>query len=168
MSDRSFVSGSSSQSIRNKEGEGTEIRFLRVDHDYIGTLSLELLEGRNFLEGEKVDSIPNVLANETLVSALGLEDPIGERVVLGSSEMTVNIIGIVRDFHYDSMRDEIKPLLLHNFPYNSIWYLFVKADGDMAAVRRPGWRWSLNLTGSTLLWMKTWRCNIRTKTAGVG
>ena len=134
MSDRSFVSGSSSQSIRNKEGEGTEIRFLRVDHDYIGTLSLELLEGRNFLEGEKVDSIPNVLANETLVSALGLEDPIGERVVLGSSEMTVNIIGIVRDFHYDSMRDEIKPLLLHNFPYNSIWYLFVKADGDMAAV----------------------------------
>jgi putative ABC transport system permease protein len=134
MSDRSFVSGSSSQSLRNKEGEATSIRFLRVDHDYIGTLSLELIAGRNFLEGEKADSIPNVLVNETLVSALGLEDPIGERVVLGSDGTAVNIIGVVRDFHYDSMKDDIEPLLMHNFPYNSIWYLFVKADEDMAAV----------------------------------
>ncbi len=134
MSDRSFVSGSSSQSLRNKEGEATTIRFLRVDHDYIGTLSLELIEGRNFMEGENADTIPNVVVNETMVRALGLDDPIGERVVLGSDGTAVNIIGVVRDFHYDSMRDEIQPLLMHNFPYNSIWYLFVKADEDMAAV----------------------------------
>jgi len=134
MSDRSFVSGSSSLSLRNKEGEATSIRFLRVDHDYIGTLSLELIEGRNFMEGENADTIPNVVVNETMVRALGLDDPIGERVVLGSDGTAVNIIGVVRDFHYDSMRDEIQPLLMHNFPYNSIWYLFVKADEDMAAV----------------------------------
>jgi len=134
MSDRSFVSGSSSQSLQNKEGEPVNIRFLRVDHDYVPTLSLELIEGRNFLEGEKVDSIPNVVVNETLVAALGLEEPIGERVQLGSDGRTVNIIGVVRDFHYDSMKDDIEALMMHTFPYNSIWYLFVKADGNMDAV----------------------------------
>jgi putative ABC transport system permease protein len=134
MSDRSFVSGSSSQSLRNKEGEATTIRFLRVDHDYIGTLSLELIEGRNFEEGENTDTIPNVVVNETMVSALGLKDPIGERVVLGSDGTAVNIIGVVRDFHYDSMKDDIEPLMLHSFDYNTIWYLFVKADDNMAAV----------------------------------
>ena len=134
MSDRSFVSGGSSQSLRNKKGEATSIRFLRVDHDYIGTLSLELIEGRNFLEGENADTIPNVVVNETMVRSLGLEDPIGERVVLGSDGTAVNIIGVVRDFHYDSMKDEIEALMMHTFDYNSIWYLFVKADENMAAV----------------------------------
>ena len=47
----------------------------------------------------------------------------------------VDIIGVVKDFHFDSMHDEIEPLMMHNFAYNSIWYLFVKANEDqMAAV----------------------------------
>ena len=54
--------------------------------------------------------------------------------MLDSDGMAVDIIGVVRDFHFDSMHDEIKPLMMHNFPYNKIWYLFVKADENMAAV----------------------------------
>ena len=55
-------------------------------------------------------------------------------MTLDSDGMAVNIIGVVKDFHYDSMHDEIQPLMMHMFAYNSIWYLFVKSDDNMAAV----------------------------------
>jgi len=81
------------------------------------------------------DSIPDVIVNETLVRELELEDPVGERIVIDSDGFSVNIIGVVRDFHYDSMHDEIQPLMMHAFDYNTIWYLFVKAEeGQMAGV----------------------------------
>lgn len=135
MSDRNFDSGSSSQSLRNKRGEITSVRFLRIDSDYIETMKLELIKGRNFFPNEPSDSIPNVIVNETLIKELEIDDPIGSRVVLDSDGTAVDIIGVVKDFHFDSMHDEVQPLMLHNFAYNSIWYLFVKAEeGQMAAV----------------------------------
>ncbi len=135
MSDRSFDSGSSSQGLRNKKGEIINIRFLRVDSDYLRTLGMELIQGRNLYPDEASDSIPNVIVNETLVRELELEDPVGERLVMGTDGFSVNIVGVVRDFHFDSMHDEIQALMMHSFDYNTIWYLFVKAEeGQMAGV----------------------------------
>ena len=130
MSDRSFNSGSSSQGIQNPSGEQISIRFLRVDTDYLKTLEIELIAGRNFNRDEPDDSIPNVIVNETLVKELEIEDPLGERMLLGYDERAVEIIGVVRDFHFDSMHDEIQALMLHTFNYNNIWYMFVKAEED--------------------------------------
>jgi putative ABC transport system permease protein len=135
MSDRNFDSGSSSQGIQNKRGEITTVRFLRIDPDYVETLGLELIAGRNFFDSEVDDSIPKVIVNETLVRELDIEDPIGERVEVDTDGRAVDIIGVVKDFHFDSMHDEIQAVMLHIFNYNSIWYLFVKAEEEqMAAV----------------------------------
>lgn len=130
MSDRSFNSGSSSQGIQNPSGEQISIRFLRVDSDYLKTLEIELIAGRSFNRDEPDDSIPNVIVNETLVKELEIADPLGERVILGSDGSAVDIIGVVRDFHFDSMHDEIQALMLHTFDFNNFWYLFVKAEED--------------------------------------
>jgi putative ABC transport system permease protein len=128
MSDRNFDSGSSSFSVQNPGGERISIRLLRADSDYLETLGLELIEGRDFFRDEPDDTIPNVIVNETLVRELELEDPVGERVTLGSSGEAVDIIGVIRDFHFDSMHDEVQPLILHTFEYNNIWYMFVKTE----------------------------------------
>lgn len=128
MSDRNFDSGSSSFGVQNPQGERISIRLLRADSDYLESLGLELIAGRDFFRDEPDDTIPNVIVNETLVRELELEDPVGERVTLGSSGEAVDIIGVVRDFHFDSMHDEVLPLILHTFDYNSIWYMFVKAE----------------------------------------
>lgn len=135
MSDRNFDSGSSSQSIHNPSGERISIHFLRVDEDYLKTLNLELIQGRDFTGTESADSIPKVIVNETLVRQMEIKDPVGERLILGSDGFAVDIIGVIRDFHFDSMHDDVKPLMLHTFDYNNIWFLFVKAqEGQMAAV----------------------------------
>jgi len=133
MSDRSFNSGSSSQGVQNKRGEMVSVRFLRTDVDYLETLGLELVAGRNIIRDEPDDSIPNVIVNETLVREFEIEEPEGSRFRLNSDSEVVDIIGVVRDFHFDSMHDDIQPLILHTFQYNNIWYLFVRAQQDRTA-----------------------------------
>ena len=130
MSDRNFISGSSSDDIKNHKGELVQIRFLRIDHDYLQTFGLQLLDGRNFLPDEPIDSNMNVMVNETFVEQMDLEDPVGTVVDLGGGENEVTVIGVVKDFHFDSMHDEIMPVMLIVFPFNSIWAMFVKIDGQ--------------------------------------
>jgi putative ABC transport system permease protein len=161
MSDRNFDSGSSSFGVQNPQGERISIRLLRADSDYLETLGLELIAGRNFDRDEAQDTIPNVLVNETLVRELELEDPVGERLTLGSDGSAANVIGIVRNFHFDSMHDEVQPLILYTFDYNSIWYMFVKAEADqMQAVLKhcetvwkevvPEFAWDYTFMGDIL------------------
>jgi putative ABC transport system permease protein len=75
----------------------------------------------------------NVIVNEKFIESMGLEDPVGAQVYIESNDFTITIIGVVRDFHFDSMHDEIMPVMLHIFPYNSIWAVFVKLGDDVAS-----------------------------------
>ena len=132
-SDRNFIYGSSSTAEKNEKGEIVQIRFLRIDPDYIPTIGLHLLQGRNFFRDEPIDSNFNVIVNETFVRKYGLDDPIGAKIELKSFEITVTIIGVVRDFHFDSMRKDIQPLMMIIFPFNSIWNVFVRIGNDVPA-----------------------------------
>lgn len=135
MSDRNFDSGSSSLGQMNSEGRNIELRLLRIDADFVETMGLELLEGRGFTVDLSKDSIAGVIVNETLVRELKLADPVGERINLNSEDWLVDIIGVVKDFHFDSMHEEIQSLILHNSYFNSIGYLFVNAEaGQLATV----------------------------------
>jgi putative ABC transport system permease protein len=80
-----------------------------VDHDYVKTLGLNILEGRDFLRDIPSDS-QAVIVNQALVKNLGLINPVGKYIVnqLG----TCQIIGVVEDFHFESMREHIAPLAL--------------------------------------------------------
>ena len=83
----------------------------RVDTDYAKTFGLEIIEGRDF--SEKISSDRNAaLINQEMVKQLGLEEPVGKRIEasFGSWE----IIGVVKDFHYDVMDYKIQPLVMRN------------------------------------------------------
>ncbi len=123
-SDRNFASGSSSNQIRNRNGDLINTRMLRIDENYINTLELEIINGRNFREDNEADWRTGVIVNETFVKAFDLKEPLGEFVA--NEQDTVNIIGVVKDFHFDSMKRDVMPVVLHLFPYNSIWYVFVR------------------------------------------
>jgi len=122
--DRNFVSGSSSQGIKNKQDELIETRFLRVDPNYTNTLELEIINGRDFKEENQADWFNAVIINESMAKAFGFEEPLGEFII--NEEDTINIIGVVKDFHFDSMKRTVMPVMFFLFPYNSIWYVFVR------------------------------------------
>lgn len=132
-SDRNFVAGSSSTSEKNDEGEIVQIRFLRIDPDYLETIGLTLLDGSNFFRDEPIEDNMNVVVNEEFVRQWGLKDPVGAQIEIKSFDVTVNIIGVVKDFHFDSMHDDIMPLMMIVFPFNSIWSVFVRTDDDVSA-----------------------------------
>jgi putative ABC transport system permease protein len=85
----------------------------RVDHDYIETFKMNIRTGRAFSEEYPSDSFAVVL-NETAVLQLGLgENPIGQKISASSGPDETNpwtIIGVVEDFHFATMRENIAPL----------------------------------------------------------
>ncbi len=81
----------------------------RTDHDYVKTIGMHINEGRDFDATIASDS-QAVIINKTMAQELGLDKPIGEAITNGGE--TWNIIGVVDDFHYESMTEEIGPLCL--------------------------------------------------------
>ena len=77
-----------------------------VDEDYIETMGIRLIEGRNFDPNIKSDSTA-VILNESMVKALGLKDPFAEKIM---SWATWHVIGVVEDFHFETMKQKIGPL----------------------------------------------------------
>jgi putative ABC transport system permease protein len=81
-----------------------------VDYGYLDVLKAPIVMGRNFSEDYGADET-GIIINETSQRVMGFEDPIGKRVTLGE-ESVFNIIGVVKDFHYVSLRTEIEPMIL--------------------------------------------------------
>lgn len=78
-----------------------------VGYDFIETLGIEVLQGRSF-SAQLGDDFSKVVVNQATVDLMGLDNPIGQLIGLnGGSE----IIGVVEDFHYGSIRNAIEPLI---------------------------------------------------------
>lgn len=97
-----------------KEGmEGKETAVLgqiwSVDTDYIKTLGINLIEGRNFYPNMASES-SSMIINQTMAKEFGFTNPIGRRIENFQGPRT--IIGVVEDFHFESMKGKITPLCL--------------------------------------------------------
>jgi putative ABC transport system permease protein len=134
-SDRNFVTGSSSNIVKREDGQTVQVRYLRVDPDYIETLEIPLIQGRNLSWNVASDTFSAVLVNEKFVKEMLWENPVGMKVPEEENdEKNPTVVGVVKDFHFDSMQDDIMPLVMHMDPnMNSIWNLFVRINGSNTA-----------------------------------
>jgi len=94
---------------KTKEEVGSDAQFWDIDNDYIKTMGMKIIAGRNFSPDMPSDS-QAVIINQTLAKKLNLKNPIGKRITNGD---IYHIIGVVEDFHFESMRDNIAGLCLH-------------------------------------------------------
>jgi putative ABC transport system permease protein len=78
--------------------------FLVCDHDFIETLGIELIKGRFFSKELSTDS-SSIVLNEEAVKIFGGEDPIGK--VFNFHERDFKVIGVVKNFHFDSLYKEV-------------------------------------------------------------
>jgi putative ABC transport system permease protein len=86
-----------------------EAPYLFVDHDYLSTMDIELTAGRNFSPDRPTDQKQAVIVNETLLKHFNVTDPIGQNLPGRKDKF---IIGVVKDFHYDTLYDQIKPMVM--------------------------------------------------------
>lgn len=78
----------------------------RIQDDFIKTFGIKLIAGEDFSK-EMGTAKDKIILNETAVKRLGLEDPINKKVVFYKD--TLQIIGVVQDFHFQSLHQEIAP-----------------------------------------------------------
>ena len=91
-------------------GRGVPAQKWRVDYDYIETLGIQLEKGRNFSKEHAYDSINSIVINSKMASELGLKDPIGKK--LDNNSQVFTIIGLIEDFHFKSLKEDISSLSL--------------------------------------------------------
>ncbi|MEO1053075.1 MAG: ABC transporter permease [Bacteroidota bacterium] len=112
------------------EGQNEEetmlIHYQAVDFDYLSTMQIELLDGRTFSKDNPADSVA-VLINEEAARIMGFDEPIGQRLSTG---VELNVIGVVKNFHFKSIHQKIEPLMLYYFPQRFSRTLIKVADGD--------------------------------------
>lgn len=94
------------------------MQFWNVDEDYVPTFGMEIIVGRNFSEKFSTDSSAIIL-NEAALKKFGFKNPIGQVISTikgapgeNSMQNIINytVIGVVKDFHFESLRDNISPL----------------------------------------------------------
>jgi putative ABC transport system permease protein len=107
----------------NISGKTLMFFMMQVDDGYLDLLDIKLTEGRQFFTG----SIgTEVILNETAVKKLEMTEPLGKTIWLGDIRYT--IIGVVKDFHFHKLKDEVNPVFIYK---NKDWWLkriFVKLE----------------------------------------
>lgn len=95
-----------------------------IDHDFLDLYGIKLLAGRTLSELGEVDFTTKTLVNETTVKKLGFSSPeeaLGHKYTIGLSDgkerFAPEIIGVVKDFHFNSLHEEVSPLLFMYWPF---------------------------------------------------
>lgn len=114
-----------------------EVSHYAADHRWLDTYNLNLVEGKNFTGSDKQDSL-NIIINEKAVELFGIPNPIGASLWVGSNRDTVkmNIIGVVENFHFKSLYEEIGPVFLTswNNHVRSIDYFTIRYSHNVKEV----------------------------------
>lgn len=113
----------------NWEGKNPDDRILfeNVGSNYqlIETMGVEMAEGRSFSEEYGSDST-KIIFNEAAVRVMGFENPIGRTIRLWD-QYDLEIIGVAKDFHFQSLRDVVNPLFFRLKPSNT-WNIMIRLE----------------------------------------
>ena len=98
--------------------DGTLLRIwsMWIDEAYLETLGIDLKMGRTFSPDFPSDPNRAVIVNETLVDIFGWDDPIGQPFPVLNKTEPHQVIGVVKNFHFESLHSEIEPIVFHTSP----------------------------------------------------
>lgn len=113
---QSMVGGGNTMDI-HWEGKDPDQRtffaYRPVDYGVIEMLDLQIIEGRSFAREFGADT--SVIFNEAGIEAMGIKDPVGKMIDLGRG-IKLEIVGVVKDFHYQSLHTDVSPLFFMLLP----------------------------------------------------
>lgn len=107
------------------------VNFAVVDHDFIETLGIRIKEGRDFRQDMPSDTLYAAVVNETFVNRMAWKEPIGKKIILDSTVLNAQVVGVMEDYHQTGMYNQVESLLLIYREYNQIVY--IKMNGENSA-----------------------------------
>ncbi len=113
--------GSSTQGVRWPGKDTTQLLLFAnnaISYDYIQTMGIQLIDGRDFSEQYGTDTT-NYIINEASAKKIGYKDPVGKEMTMWGRKGT--IVGLMKDFHYNTLHSAIEPLILRLQPKTESW-----------------------------------------------
>ncbi len=100
---------------------------LEVGYDYLQTYKMEMADGRYYSKEFTADQNNSIIVNESAVKIMNLQNPVGKSIQFSGKDRT--IIGVVKDFHFETLHEEIGPLLFLLYP-QKLSCLGIRIKGD--------------------------------------
>ena len=119
--------------FRQNSDEPINLIYFTADYDYVETLKMEMLAGRDFSRDFITDKDGCVVLNHAAVKRIGWtpEEAVGNVLLRGSEMPSLKVIGVVEDFNFKSLRTEVEPILIQ-LTSSSIGFISVRvAKGNI-------------------------------------
>jgi putative ABC transport system permease protein len=125
--------GKNLMKVEDNEGKMTDrgVDLFTADYDFVPTMGMTVVQGRNFSRDVSSDTTFAILVNEAMVKRMGWDNPIGKKFAFdGGPNPEKQVVGVVKDYHQNSLYDAIEPLIIILRPRNR--NLIVKTvEGDV-------------------------------------
>ncbi|MEM7512809.1 MAG: ABC transporter permease, partial [Bacteroidota bacterium] len=108
------------------EDDNRKIELAGIGFDWLETLGIETVSGRTFSREFRSDSV-DLIFNEAAIAMMGFttEEAIGKPIKMWGGP-TKNIIGVVRDFHFESFHEEVKPMVFFHLSTDNLRYVMAR------------------------------------------
>jgi len=115
MGDPTF--GDNVYTVPGVSGVGQHLFWtMYADEGFLRTYDIQMASGR-FFEKDRQSDLQGVVLNEAAVKVMGLTDPVGREIVQmidqSGKQTKITILGVIKDFHFQSLHEEIRPLAFH-------------------------------------------------------
>lgn len=127
-SEHHFFSSYYNDPIKSEEKE-IEVDILNVGDDYVKTVGLTILEGRDFVKDSETDRKESVLVSEELVTKFGWNEPIGKEIIWMDT-VKLYVIGVVKNVYSSGLWEKVEPTMIRYGQQDPIKYIQVSADAS--------------------------------------
>jgi len=128
--------GARGTGTKNAIGSTTYFADETVDENYLPLLKIPLIAGRNFSTAFPADFTQSVIVNESFVKAANWKNPVGETInILGNSNETYRVIGVVKDYHFASLTKKITPQLFNMHGLYGTYYIRIKPNTAASSLK---------------------------------
>ena len=127
-SEHHFFSNYYNDPIKSGE-EQIEVDILNVSHDYIKTMGITLLEGRDFMKDSETDRKESVIVTEGLARKFGWQESIGKEIIWMDT-VKLFVIGVVKDIYSHGLWDQLEPTMLRYGDEDKTGFIVVSAPAN--------------------------------------
>ena len=122
----------------------------RIDYNYLKTMGMTIVAGRDFSENILADTLNSVIVNQAAVERMGWKEPLGKKVMLGGLPQagdkgppppTAQVIGVIKDFHQQSLYNPIEPMIMLCRRANGVIHIKIQAQHIDKTVAFIGQKW---------------------------
>jgi putative ABC transport system permease protein len=119
-----------------------------IDEDYFKTMGMKIIKGRGFSADIPADTLNAVIVNQAVVERMAWKEPLGKKVLVGGLPQEgqegppqATVVGVVKDFHQQSLYSPIEPMILLYRPHNSVLHIKIEPRDVEKTVAFIGQKW---------------------------